>query len=133
MTHHFGQKMFGVDVSLILIPDALRPKGQEASVSIPALLLKVWVTLSKSCFHPGQLPISPGVRPFCERVLPLEQGSLAVLTLQTGLHGGFEQGLWSQISSSQILTLPLPSCTLDRECTGILPYFTGLFLLNGPK
>ena len=105
---HFGQKMFGVDVSLILILDALRPKGQEASVSIPAVLLKVWVTLGKSCFYPGQRPISPEVRPFCERVLPLEQGSLAVLSLHSGLRGGFEQGLCSQTLSSQILTLPLP-------------------------
>lgn len=39
---HFRQKMLRADVSLILSPDTLRPKGQEASVSVPALLLKVW-------------------------------------------------------------------------------------------
>lgn len=41
---HYVQKMFGADVSLILSPDTLRPKEQEASVFILSLLLKFWVT-----------------------------------------------------------------------------------------
>lgn len=87
------RRCFSIDVSLVLTPDILRPKGQEASVSIQALLMKVWVTLGKFRFHFGYLPISPGVRPFCEHVLSLEQDLLAVLSLQTVLHSGFEQGL----------------------------------------
>lgn len=87
------RRCFSIDVSLVLTPDILRPKGQEASVSIQALLMKVWVTLGKFRFHFGHLPISPRVRPFCEHVLSLEQDLLAVLSLQTVLHSGFEQGL----------------------------------------
>lgn len=89
--------VFTPDVSLIFTPDVslvfTQTQGQEASVSIQAPLMKVWVTLGKFRFHFGYLPISPGVRPFCEHVLSLEQDLLAVLSLQTVLHSGFEQGL----------------------------------------